>query len=396
MAELYDALHDAHTPALPALDLKFGDYANWQEAWLKEGGADKAETYWGHRLAGMPPFLVPTDRAPPAAPGGAGDILGMPVPATLVVAAQSLARKHGATFFMLGVATMATLLHRWTGAAEVVFGTQVAGRDDVELEALIGPFVNTVALRVDLAGNPSFTAVLDDVRELVGEALEHSGAPIARVVQKLGRIGGVEGRRDPLTAVNFPIQRAFTRDADHGQFALKGIPNFSPGSRYDINVFLVERPSGWRASCEYDPELFDRARIDWLLRSFLRMLTLVSSDPTCRLSAISLADIEMPQPASETPAPALPLPATPIAERSDMGAQERLAAVWAKVLGRPTVPPDANFFKLGGDSIRAARLLALTKQTIGQTITIAQLFRTPTIAAMSALLHGGADMVPSG
>jgi thioesterase domain-containing protein/aryl carrier-like protein len=398
MAELYDALHDERTPALPALDLQFGDYANWQEAWLKEGGADKAEAYWERRLAGMPSFLVPTDRTPPAEPGGAGDIFGMPVPATLVVAAQSLARKHGATFFMLGVATMAALLHRWTGATEVTFGTQVAGRDDVELEPLIGPFVNTVVLRVNLAGNPSFAAVLDDVRGIVGEALEHSAAPTARVVQKLGRTGGVAGRRDPLTAVNFLIQRAFTRDADHGQFALKGIPNFSPGSRYDINVFLVERPSGWRASCEYDPELFDRARIDWLLRSFLRMLTLVSSDPACPLSAMSLADLDMPQPASErpAPAPALPQPAAPVTEPTETGVEDRLAALWAKVLGRPSVPSDANFFELGGDSIRAARLLALTKQTIGQTITLGQLFRAPTLAAMSALLRGGADAVPSG
>ena len=246
MLGIYDGLRAGHPPEsapsglsppvlpeliLPELELQFGDYARWQEAWLGEGGADTAEAYWQHRLAGVPDFHTPTDRAPPARPSAAGDIMGMAVPDALAAAAQRMARAHGATFFMLGVMTMATLLHRWTGAREVVFGTQVAGRDEVELESLIGPFVNTVVLRIDLAGDPAFTALLDQVRQVVGEALEHAGAPIERVVQALPRSGRAADRRDPLTAVNFLIQRAFTRDAAHGDFALKGVPNFSPGSR---------------------------------------------------------------------------------------------------------------------------------------------------------------------
>lgn len=382
-ADIYDALCQGRAPELPALELQFGDYACWQQAWLEQGGADQAEAYWHRHLSGLPSFHVPTDRKPPIQPAGAGDIIGMPVPKALAEAAQALARAQGATFFMLGVATMATVLHRWTGAAEVVFGTQLAGRDELEIESLVGSFVNTVALRIGVAPAPSFVSLLDSVRATVGEALEHGVAPIERVVRQLDIVGRTPRRRESLTAVNFLIQRAFTRDSTHGELAFKGMPNASPGSRHDLNLFLVERPGGWRASCEFDPELFDRARIDWLLRSFLRVLELVSIDPNCRPASIALADD----------------PLSHVHEQTG-GIEQRLASVWAKVLHQQTVPRDVSFFTLGGDSIHAAQLLALTTQTFGRSISLGQLFKAPTLAAMAALLCDdvqapGLDIVPA-
>ncbi|HJS87297.1 MAG TPA: condensation domain-containing protein [Acetobacteraceae bacterium] len=401
-ADIYDALRANRLPRLDELDLQFGDYARWQEAWLKEGGADAAEAYWRRQLANLPDFHVPTDRALPARPAKAGDILGMPVPSALVEAAQEMARERGATFFMLGVAALAILLHRWTGAGEVVFGTQVAGRDEVELESLIGPFVNTVSLRISLAGDPSVAALLDRVRHAVGEALEHAAAPIERVAQALPRAQSAERRRDPLTAVNFLIQRAFTRDAAHGDFALKGVPNFSPGSRYDVNVFLVERPGGWRASCEYDPELFDRARIDWLLRSFLAVLGAAAADPARHISSLALLPdrSEDDRQASRPAVSYASIPQLRMVSNSDNGEapqiETQLAAIWAKVLRLNAVPPNANFFELGGNSLRAAHLLALTRQTFGRTVSLGQMFKAPTLDAMAALLRGDADAPPAG
>ena len=378
-ADIYDALCQGRVPELPKLELQFGDYASWQKAWLEQGGADQAEAYWRRHLSGLPAFHVPTDRKPPMQSAGTGDIMGMPVPKKLAEAAQALARAQGTTFFMLGAATMAAVLHRWTGAAEVVFGTQVAGRDELELENVVGSFVNTVALRIGVASAPSFISLLNGVREIVGEALEHGVAPIERVAQQLYMVGVEPGRRDPLTAVNFLIQRAFTRDTAHGALAFKGVPNASPGSRHDLNLFLVERPNGWRASCEFDPELFDRVRIDWLLRSFLRVLELVSIDPDCRPVTLTLADDPLPRLQDQ---PVLPA----IAPEPPDDLQQRLAALWARVLRQETVPPDVNFFTLGGDSIRAAQLLALTRQAFGRSISLGQLFKAPTLAAMAALL----------
>jgi aryl carrier-like protein len=211
--------------------------------------------------------------------------------------------------------------------------------------------------------------------------------PMARVIQNLRRSKGVDGRRDPLTAVNFMIEHAFTRDAAGGRFAMKDVPQASAGSRYDLNIVLVERPHGWHASCEYDPELFERARVGWLLHTFLRILKLVAADPSLRLSAISLEDTETPD--------AKP-PMNTVTTEKGAGMEERLAGLWAKVLGRATVPPDGNFFEMGGDSISAARLLGLTRQALGQTLTLGQLFNAPTLAAMSAQLRGSANTLPPG
>ena len=274
MALVYEALHADQTPSLPPLEMQFGDYARWQGAWIEQGGPLTAEAYWRHRLTHLPAFHVPTDHEPPAIPAREGDIFGLPAPRELTEAAQRTATTHGATFFMLGVATLATLLHRWTGAVDVVFGTQVAGRDEMELEELIGPFVNTIVLRVDMTNDPIFADVLDQVRGSVGDALEHAVAPIERVLDMVAPVleGQNSRRRNPLTAINFLIQRAFTRNSEHRVLSLSGVPNSSPGSRYDLNLFLVERPSGWRVSCEYDPELFGRPRIEWLVRSFVDVI----------------------------------------------------------------------------------------------------------------------------
>lgn len=403
MAAIYDALREAKAPSLPELPMQFGDYARWQEAWLREGGPDKSHAYWVRRLAKPPTLHVPTDRPPPAVPAKDGNIIGIPVLRSLADAAQEMARAHGATFFTLGVAALATLLHRWTGVTDVTFGTQVIGRDDVELEGLVGPFVNTVVLRTDLAGDPQFGALLNQVRTTVGEALEHAAAPIENVMEALHAADGEGGRRNSMTAVNFIIQRDFTFDSEHGEFALKGLPSFSPGSKFDLNLFLVERPSGWRSSCEYDPELFDKTTIERIIRCLLAVIEAVSANPSLRLSAIPVPELaQLPQrihaPLASAPK-ATEVPASAPTARSGTTADPdlaRLAAIWGQVLNRKQVQPTDNFFELGGDSMRAARLIYRTKATLGHTITLGQLFQAPTLGAMAALLRGSEDQAPGG
>ena len=413
MAAIYDALHEGKAPSLPELPMQFGDYACWQEAWLREGGSVQSHAYWVRRLANSPILHVPTDRPPPAVPAKDGNIIGIPVPRFLVDAAQEMARTHGATFFTLGVAALATLLHRWTGATDVTFGTQVIGRDDLELEGLVGPFVNTVVLRTDLSGDPSFGALLDQVRGTVGEALEHAAAPVENVMEALHAVDDEDGRRNSMTAVNFIIQRDFTFDSEHGEFALKGLPSFSPGSKFDLNLFLVERPSGWRSSCEYDPELFDKTTIERIIRCLLAVIEAISANPSLRLSTIPVPELaQLPQrnqvallsapkaakaPATGPVSATAPISATaPVSSAVTVDDPDmvRLSAIWGQVLKRKQVLPTDNFFELGGDSMQAARLLASTKATFRQSISLGQLFQAPTLAAMAALLRGSEGQAP--
>ena len=179
---------------------------------------------------------------------------------------------------MLAYAALVTLLHRYTGATDIAIGTQVAGRDQVETENLVGLFVNTLVLRADLTGEPSFAALLDRARGVVAEALEHEAMPLEKVIEVLTpkRYPG----HNAVFSVNFIYQRSFIENADYGTFRLVDLPSWSAGAMHDLNFFMVERPEGWRLSCEYNAGLYLQASIERLLRHFVNILSAISADPT--------------------------------------------------------------------------------------------------------------------
>jgi thioesterase domain-containing protein/aryl carrier-like protein len=370
LCEICAAAAAGRSPELPQIAMQFGDYAAWQEAWLTEGGAAAADAYWAGRLAGLQPFAVPVDRAPPAAPTRRGDIVGRLVPPATMERVLAAARDRGATFFAFGLAGLVATLHRWTGGRDILVTTQVAGRQELELEAIAGPFINTIALRSDCAGDPAFAALLDQVLGTVGEALEHGAAPFERLLA--AGPPAAHGRRGALEGVNFQVlNAAFLKDSDAGSFALRGFPSVSPGAKRDLDVYLVERAAGWRLQCEYDPDLFDRDDVAWLLDAYLGVLDAAAAQPGQSLSALPFARRQAP--------------ADPAAAPADAEGADRLLGIWRSVLRRDAVAPDDNFFALGGDSLRAAQLLARAEAGFGKRIGLAQLFRAPTPRGMAAL-----------
>ena len=395
LGDICDAMAAGRTPELPELPLQFGDFAAWQHAWLEAGGGGAAEVYWTRRLAGLPRFAVPIDHPPPAEPTKRGDVVGTPASTELVEAAATAAMRRGATFFTLGVAALAAVLHRWTGWTDIVFGSQIAGRDEVDLEGVVGPLVNTLVLRHNCAGNPRFSELLDAARATVGEALEHAALPVERLDELLGLPKGP--RRSPLESVNFMVlHRGFLRDATAAGFALKGIPSLSPGAKHDINMYLVERPFGWRVQCEYDPDLFERSTVERLVEAFITVLAAVVADADQRLSALpmpAMAPTAAPPPPKDGPGRGAP--ASPQAGAAAAPDEARLATLWAEVLGRPLVSPNDNFFALGGNSLRAARLLARVEGAFGLRMGLARFFQDPTLGAMSAVLRRGGAPAPA-
>ncbi|MBR0662743.1 hypothetical protein GXW71_00105 [Roseomonas hellenica] len=394
LCEICEAITAGREPALAELPMQFGDYAAWQEAWLAEGGAAASEAYWAHRLDGLADFAVPVDRVPPAVPTKRGDIVGMMVPAETMTRALAAARDRGATFFAFGLAALTATLNRWTRHPDILVTTQIAGREELDLEAIAGPFINTIALRTDCAGDPAFADLLDGVLGTVGEALEHGALPFELLQER--HPPQDNGRRGALNGVNFQVlNSAFLKDSEAGSFALKGFPSLSPGAKRDLDVYLVERTVGWRVQCEYDPDLFDRESVEWLLHTYVRIMDAAASRPGVRLSELPFAPREVPQaPALVAPAaPPVPVaaPVTAAALVADPDGAERLLAIWRDVLRRDVVAPDANFFALGGDSLRAAQLLARAEAGFGKRVGLAQLFRAPTPRGMAALF--GIDLV---
>ena len=288
MGDACAALQAGRRPHLPNLPISYGDYTVWQrDVVLGEGLAPEIE-YWSRALDGLEYFELPSDFPRGMAQGSAGAIQSQLLDRDLTDKLAQVARQNGCTLFMLAYSALVTLLHRHTGATDIAVGTQVAGRDQVETENLVGLFINTLVLRADLTGNPTFAEVLDRARGVVMGALEHETMPLEKVIETL------TPKRRPgnnaVFSVNFIYQRSFIVNTDYGTFRLIDLPSWSAGALHDLNFFMVERPEGWRLSCEFNTGLYLEASIERLLGHFVSIMSAISGDPTLPIAAIPVVD----------------------------------------------------------------------------------------------------------
>jgi amino acid adenylation domain-containing protein len=288
MCVICAALQAGRPPDLPDLPIAYGDYAAWQREVVAGDGLAPDLAYWSRALNGLEFFALPTDFPRKSVQGSAGAMQSRLLDRDLTDRLGAVARQNGCMLFTLAYAALVTLLHRYTGATDIAVGTQVAGRDQVETENLVGLFVNTLVLRVDLTGEPSFAELLDRARGIVAEALEHHAMPLEKVIEGLTR-NRYPGH-NAVFSVNFIYQRSFIENAEYGKFRLVDLPSWSAGAMHDLNFFMVERPEGWRLSCEYNAGLYLRATIERLLRHFVNILSAVSTDLTLPIAAIPILD----------------------------------------------------------------------------------------------------------
>ena len=282
------ALQAGRRPDLPDLPITYGDYAAWQREVVAGDGLAPDMAYWSRALDGLEFFALPIDFPRKSVQGSAGAIESRLLDRELTDKLQAVARVNGSTLFMLAYAALVTLLHRYTGATDIAIGTQVAGRDQIETENLVGLFINTLVLRADLTGEPSFAALLGRARDVVAEALEHETMPLEKVIEGLTR-NRYPGH-NAVFSVNFIYQRSFIENTDYGTFRLVDLPSWSAGAMHDLNFFMVERPEGWRLSCEYNTGLYLQTSIERVLRHFVNILSAISADPTLPIAAIPIVD----------------------------------------------------------------------------------------------------------
>ena len=282
------ALQAGSRPEPPDLPIAYGDYAAWQREMVAVGGLAPEIAYWSRALDGLEFFELPTDFPHKSVHETAGAIRSQLLDRDLTDRLAAVARNNGCTLFMLAYAALVTLLHRYTGATDIAVGTQVAGRDQVETENLVGLFINTLVLRADVSGDPSFLEMLDRARTAIGDALEHQAMPLEKALEVLSlkRYPG----HNAVFSVNFIYQRSFVQNADYGTFRLVDLPSWSAGALHDVNFFMVERPDGWRLSCEYNNSLYLPASIERLLQHFINILSAISADPTLPIATIPILD----------------------------------------------------------------------------------------------------------
>lgn len=286
MGVIYESLrHDKPIP-LDAIAIQYADYSQWQLEWLRVRGTAAETLYWTKQLAGVKPFKVTPDRPRPALPTTSGAIASRVLPRELTNKAQSLTAERGATLFAAALGALCAMLARYTGEDEIVVGTQVSDRDQVELEPMIGQFVNSLILRNDLSGDPSFNDLMDRVRDTSMQALEHRHIPIERL---LGMVKGEHGHANSAPiSVNFIFQKTFIQNTAYTDFSLIDMPSLPAGAIYDLNFFMVERPDGWRFSCQYNTDQFEAATVDRMLGYVQSVLESSVADPQRRVSELTL------------------------------------------------------------------------------------------------------------
>jgi len=285
LAELYGAFAAGEPSPLPELAVQYADFAAWQRSWLRGEVLERQLGYWRGRLAGAPALDLPADRPRPEVLGLHGAGCDAPLPADAVATLEEAARAEGATPFMAMLAVGCALLHRWTGQDDVVVGTVVAGRTRAEVEPLIGFFVNTLALRTDLSGNPTFRELLARVRQTTLEAYAHQELPFEKLVDELKVERSLS--RPPLVQVAFTVQ-----DEAPGPRAA-GV-SFDPGdggdtgtSKLDLTFGVIRSADGKaRFSAEYSADLFDAATIERLAKHFRTLLVAASEAPDAPLSEL--------------------------------------------------------------------------------------------------------------
>jgi thioesterase domain-containing protein/acyl carrier protein len=280
-----EALNAKRPDDLPQAPLQYGDYCLWQKEYFASGVFEAETAYWKKQLGDAPYFEVVPDHPRPSRPTYKGVILASILPGDLGDKLEEAARKHNLTLFSFGCAVTGAMLHRYTGETDVIFGTQIAGRDDPDLENMIGMFINNLVMRFDASGDPSFETFLSRVNGTVQDALINQRMPFDKLVEILNPPR--DAKRTPLISVNFTVLRDVMDHKSYGDFVLHGQPSLSAGSLYDLIFFMVHWPNGWRMAMEYNPDLFERRTAERLLDFLLATFEFAILHPQAKLSSLT-------------------------------------------------------------------------------------------------------------
>jgi amino acid adenylation domain-containing protein len=277
-------------PALPPLVLQFAGWARWQREPARRAAMATSLDHWRQRLAGLEPLDLPTDQVRPAQLSHAGQTLRFQVPEALAAPLRASAQAEGATLFMLLLTAFKVLLLRYTRQEHIAVGSPVAGRHTPELEGLIGYFVNSVVLRTDLAGNPTFAEALQRVRRTVLDALTHQDLPFDQLVAELSPQRDLS--RNPLYQVSFALNNQPEPRFEFGSTLATPIALDLGVAKFDLSLAFVERAGALHGSLEYSTDLFQPATMVRLVEHLQNLLAAVAADPQQAIESLALIGTE--------------------------------------------------------------------------------------------------------
>ncbi|MFI6099300.1 amino acid adenylation domain-containing protein [Lentzea sp. NPDC051213] len=291
LADAYTARCRGEAPQWTPLPVQYADYALWQRDLLAEddpnGLAGEQAEYWTDALADLPEQLeLPTDRPRPAVTSYQGGTIALDIEPELHHALLDLARAHRVTLFMVLQAALATLLTRLGAGTDVPIGSPVAGRTDAATGDLIGCFINTLVLRTDTSGDPSFAELLHRVRTTDLEAFAHQDIPFEHLVDLISPERSLS--RQPLFQVMLVLQNNERAFADLNGVVGELAPVHVGVAKFDLTVELTERPDGISGFLEYSNDLFEPATAAMIARRLVEVLAVVARAPQRPISEVEL------------------------------------------------------------------------------------------------------------
>jgi surfactin family lipopeptide synthetase A len=286
IAALYEAFSNNKPSPLPDLPFQFADFAICQRSWLQGEVLANQISYWRKQLAGdLPVLQLPVDRARPSFQTYRGSIKPFTLARALTQAVRELSQREGVSLFATLMAAFTTLLYRYTGQEDIIIGTLApTGRKRSEFQRLLGYFLNPVALRNNLSGNPTFRELLSRSQAVTLEALSHDDVPLEDLAQEL-RLRSHPSRH-PLFQVVISLAPNVP-DLPQG-WDMTPMDVESGGARWDLYLELNDRPNGLIGRAQYNPDLFDMATIVKLIEDFQAMLETATSNPQQRLLELPL------------------------------------------------------------------------------------------------------------
>jgi amino acid adenylation domain-containing protein len=288
ISALYVAAAEGRPPLLPELPVQYADYACWQREALQGEILERQLGYWKRQLAGAPGALdLPRRRSPPASDDPwQGGTRRFRVPDALAGELRSLGRQRGTTLFMTLLAGFAALLHRYSGASDLMIGVPVAGRGRIELERLIGFFVNTLVLRADLAGRPGAEELLRRVRGATLDAFAHQDLPFERLVAEINPDRDLE--RSALFQVMFALQNAPLQRIELPGLELSRLDVETGTTRFELFLEMTEDGVGLEGVLHFGSALFDDPFVGRFVEHFQTLLAEMAAAPSRDLASIPL------------------------------------------------------------------------------------------------------------
>jgi hypothetical protein len=290
VATLYRAFLAGKPSPLAELPIQYADYAVWQRNYLQGEVLDKQLSYWKQKLGGNLPFLrLPYRRQPPVVKTNLSLSYEFELKPQLTLSLKQLSRETETTLFMVILATLKTLLYRYTQQDDIVVGADIANRHNrAETENLMGFFVNLLVLRSDLSGYPSFKELLARVKEVTLSAYAHQDLPYDRLVRELSSSQQLD--RTSLFQVLLVMNNVPTLELELPNLTITSIEKVDTNTKFDLVLYITETQAGMVGNWKYNSDLFDPDAIAQLSNSYISLLQSIVSEPNTRINNLAMVD----------------------------------------------------------------------------------------------------------